>query len=122
MIFGADPDSLIDYSSRHRVGDRYIRTMFDCSLIFYIDKFGMQNISVAVEKLFIWAYRCRLQMQVVQLATMDNYARQNNIFKFIKHAIHATDIAEFPLETIREVKGTKLKDIKALFRELKYYE
>ncbi len=114
--------TLNTYSSRHRVGDRYIRTLFDCGLIFYIDKFGMQNISVAVEKLFVWAYRCRLQMQVVQLATMDNYARQNNIFKFIKNAIHATDIAEFPLDTTREIKGKKLDDIKALFTELKYYE
>lgn len=115
-------DTLNKYKSRHRVGDRYIRNLFDCGLIFYIDKFGMQNISFAVEKLFVWAYRCRLQMKAVQMATMDNYARKNNIFKFIKNAIHPTDIAEFPLETIREVNGTKLKEIKALFRELKYYE
>ena len=47
--------------------------MFDCALIFYIDKFGSQGLSLAIEKCFIWAYRCRIRQQVVQLATMDNY-------------------------------------------------
>jgi putative IMPACT (imprinted ancient) family translation regulator len=47
--------------------------MFDCALIFYIDKFGGQSLSAAIEKSFIWAYRCRIRQQVVQLATMDKY-------------------------------------------------
>ncbi|WP_107034423.1 DUF7834 domain-containing protein [Proteus mirabilis] len=114
--------TLNTYPSRHRIGDKYIRNLFDCALIFYIDKFGMQDISAAIEKLFVWAYRCRLQMQVVQLATMDNYARKNNIFKLIKNAIHPVDVLNLPLETIKQINGTKLDIIVGLFKELKYYE
>ncbi|MDD5272719.1 MAG: DUF262 domain-containing protein, partial [Methylovulum sp.] len=29
------------YAARNRTGDRYVRTLFDCLLIYYIDKFGM---------------------------------------------------------------------------------
>lgn len=114
--------TLNTYPSRYRTGDKYIRNLFDCALIFYIDKFGMQDISAAVEKLFIWAYRCRLQMQVVQLATMDNYARNNNVFRAIKNAVHPDDVLSLPLDTIKQVNGTKLDTIITLFKELKYYE
>lgn len=114
--------TLNTYPSCHRTGDKYIRTLFDCALIFYIDKFGTQDISAAVEKLFIWAYRCRLQMQIVQLATIDNYARDNNVFKLIKNAIHPADVLNLPLESIQQINGTKLDAIIALFKELKYYE
>lgn len=114
--------TLNTYPSRYRTGDKYIRNLFDCALIFYIDKFGIQDISVAVEKLFIWAYRCRLQMQVVQLATMDNYARDNNMFIAIRDAIHPDDVLSMPLDTIKQVNGTKLDSIITLFKELKYYE
>lgn len=113
---------LNNYPSRYRTGDKYIRNLFDCALIYYIDKFGTQDISAAVEKLFVWAYGCRLQMQVVQLATMDNHARENNLFKLIKNAIHPVDVLNHPLETIKNVKGTKLDAIVGLFKELKYYE
>ena len=49
------------------MGDMYVRTMFDCALIFYLDKFGTQALSAAIEKIFIWAYQCRLRKQVVHL-------------------------------------------------------
>lgn len=35
--------TLGSYERRHRTGDRYVRAMFDCALIFYIDKFGSQG-------------------------------------------------------------------------------
>ncbi|QEP42972.1 DUF262 domain-containing protein [Ectothiorhodospiraceae bacterium BW-2] len=115
---------LNSYPSRTRTGDRYIRTLFDCALIFYIDKFGTDELSVAIEKLFIWAYRCRLKKQVVQLATMDNHALEDNVFERIKHAIKPLEILSLPLETIKssEANGTKLDEITALFKGLKYYE
>ena len=48
--------TLNTYSSRIRTGDGYIRTLFDCAVIFYLDKFGAHQLSQAIEKLFIWAY------------------------------------------------------------------
>lgn len=116
--------TLNSYRSRNRTGDKYIRTLFDCALIFYLDKFGTRQLSRAVEKLFVWAYSCRLKMQVVQLATMDNHALNHNVFERIKQSVKPEGFLTWPLETIKdsEVKGTKIGEIKALFQELKYYE
>lgn len=116
--------TLNSYPSRTRTGDRYIRTLFDCALIFYIDKFGAQSLSAAIEKLFIWAYSCRLKMQVVQLATMDNYALDNNVLEIMKNATQPNDLLNWPLMTVKasEIKGTKIDEITALFKDLKYYE
>lgn len=116
--------ALNTYAARTRTGDQYIRTMFDCALIFYLDKFGTHQVSQAIEKLFVWAYRCRLQMQVVQLATMDNYALDKNVFERIKHAVKPSDVLSWPLSTVKstEVKGTRIDEIKTLFVRLGYYE
>lgn len=117
-------DTLNTYSARTRTGDQYIRNLFDCGLIFYLDKFGTHQVSQAIEKLFIWAYRCRLQMQVVQLATMDNYALEHNVFERIKQAVKPSDVLSWSLSTVKstDVKGTKLDEIKTLFSRLGYYE
>lgn len=116
--------TLNTYPERTRTGDKFIRTLFDCALIFYIDKFGDQNLSEAVEKLFIWAYSCRLEMYRVQIETMDNHARKKNAFERIKLAIQPSDFLNWPLATIKEtdIKGTNLGVVIKLFKEMKYYE
>ena len=116
--------TLNTYTARTRTGDQYIRTLFDCGLIFYLDKFGTHQVSQAIEKLFVWAYSCRLQMQVVQLATMDNHALDNNVFERIKLAVKPSDVLSWPLSTVKstDVKGTRVDEIKTLFLRLGYYE
>lgn len=116
--------TLNSYKSRTRTGDMYVRTMFDCALIFYLDKFGTQALSAAIEKIFIWAYRCRLRQQVVQLATMDNHVLENNLFTRIKEAIQPSDVLSLPLSTMKESekKSTKTDALEKLFREMSYYE
>lgn len=117
------------YARRTRTGDRYIRAMFDCALIFYIDKFATQELSFAIEKCFIWAYSCRITQQVVQLATVDNYVLNNNLLRAIRDARHPKDLHAFTLRSLstKENKnnrnGTEDQDeLVKLFREMKYYE
>ncbi|MCL7690074.1 hypothetical protein M8363_26695, partial [Klebsiella quasivariicola] len=110
-----------------RTGDRYVRAMFDCALIFYIDKFGSQGLSLAIEKCFIWAYRCRIRQQVVQLATMDNYVLEHNLIRAIRDARLPGDLHGFPLPSMssRENKNNRNgaeDELVGLFREMKYYE
>lgn len=116
--------TLNTYTARTRTGDQYIRNLFDCGLIFYLDKFGTHQVSQAIEKLFIWAYRCRLQMQVVQLATMDNYALDNNVFARIKQAVKPSDVLSWSFNMVKsvDVKGKKVEEIESLFKRLGYYE
>jgi len=122
--------TLNSYRNRYRTGDQYIRTMFDCALIFYIDKFGGQSLSVAIEKSFIWAYRCRIRQQVVQLATMDKYVLDNNLFRVIKEARVPGDVLSMPLLTIRASENNNNRrtgnheqdELVRLFKEMNYYE
>lgn len=115
-------DVLNTYPARTRTGDCYVRAMFDCLLIYYIDKFGHAELSRAIEKIFIWAYSLRLQMQVVQLASMDNYVLESNLFRLIKDATRPADFINCSLSIVSGNKSTKTGEIEALFREMKYYE
>ncbi len=116
--------TLNTYRSRTRTGDGYIRTLFDCAVIFYLDKFGAHQLSQAIEKLFIWAYSCRLQMQVVGIERMDKHALTQNVFERIKQAVQPSDVLNWPLGTLKasDCKGTKLSEITKLFKDMKYYE
>ncbi|MCG0996414.1 MULTISPECIES: DUF262 domain-containing protein [Acetobacter] len=114
------------YKNRHRTGDRYVRAMFDCALIFYIDKFGSQELSLAIEKCFIWAYRCRIRQQVVQLATMDNYVLEHNLIRAIRDAHQPADLHAFYLPNMssKENKNNRTgskDELVELFREMNYY-
>ncbi len=110
------------YPGRSRTGDQYVRTMFDCLLIFYIDKFGYADISRAIEKIFVWAYSLRLQMQVVQLATMDNHVLEKNLFRNLNEATRPSEFVNSSLPVLRENRSTKTKTIETLMREMKYFE
>ncbi|MEJ3647017.1 DUF262 domain-containing protein [Pseudomonas bubulae] len=115
-------DTLNSYPARTRTGDCYVRAMFDCLLIYYIDKFGHADISRAIEKIFIWAFSLRLKMQVVQLASMDNHVLENNLFRLIKDATHPADFINCSLPVLSGQKSTRTGEIEALFKAMKYYE
>lgn len=115
-------ETINDYDGHNRTGDRYVRIIFDCLLIYYIDKFGHVEISRAIEKIFIWAYSLRLKMQVVQLAGMDNHVLENNLFTLIKDATRPCDFINCSLPVLAEKKSTKTGDIEKLFRDMRYYE
>jgi hypothetical protein len=118
------------YSAKHRTGDKYIRVMFDCALVFYWDKFGSAELSKAVEKLFIWAYSLRIKQQVVQLATMDNYVLEKNLFRRVKDATSPSEVLNLPLATLSDAenknnqrKNNAAKDpLVKLFKAMSYYE
>ncbi|MDI6653598.1 DUF262 domain-containing protein [Gluconobacter japonicus] len=118
--------TLNHYARRHRTGDRYVRAIFDCALIFYIDKFGSQGLSLAIEKCFIWAYRCRIRQQVVQLATMDNYVLEHNLIRAIRDAHQPSDLQAFYLPNIsrrenRNNRNGNKDELVELFQEMNYY-
>jgi len=111
-----------EYPGRGRTGDRYVRAIFDCLLIYYIDKFGSVEFSRAIEKAFVWAYRLRLDMEVLQLATMDNYVVENNVFRLIQGATRPEDFLNHSLPVLTENRSTKTEPIVKLLKEMRYYE
>lgn len=108
------------YEGHGRTGDRYVRTIFDCLLIYYLDKFGQVETSRAIEKIFIWAYSLRLQMQVVQLASIDNYVLENNLFKVVKEATRPGDFINCSLPILAAKRSTKTEEIERLFEVMGY--
>lgn len=118
------------YPARTRTGDKYVRSIFDCALIFYIDKFGAASLSLAIEKIFIWAYSLRIKQQVVQLASMDNHVLSQNIFRTIKDATIPSDVLSITLSTLTNadnknnaLKRNYAKDpLVRLFKGMNYYE
>lgn len=114
--------TLNSYKARNRVGDRYVRLMFDCLLIFYIDKFDNAELAHAVEKIFIWAYTLRLRMQVVQLASMDNYVLENNLFRILQEATVPADFTNISLPSVEKLNSTQTEEIEKLFKEMTYHE
>jgi len=116
-------ETLNTYDGRNRTGDKYVRMLFDCALIFYIDKFGYKDVSKAIEKIFIWAYRIRLTYQNLQLVSVDNYVvKESNLFKTIKESIYsnALELADFPMLE-NDYESDKTKAIKELFIKMNYY-
>lgn len=122
---------LHNYPNRHRTGDKYVRAMFDCGLIFYIDKFGTAGLSHAIEKIFIWSYQLRIKQQVVQLATMDNHVLNQNLFRSIKDAILPSNVLSISLPILtnannrnnhHDAKKAAKDPLVKLFKGMNYYE
>lgn len=111
---------LNSYYARNRDGDRYVRTLFDSALIFYIDKFATDRLSEAIEKIFIWAYHCRISQYSVQLATIDNYVLEKNIFSLLKYAQSPSELMGWSLPIVDKQEGTKVEPLITLFKELNY--
>lgn len=116
-------ETLNSYEGRNRTGDKYVRMLFNCSLLYYTDKFGEAEISKAIEKIFIWAYSLRLTYQNLQLASVDNYVVEEfNLFKKIREAIYKEEITTLELPLIQEdYESEKTAEIKELFLKMKYY-
>lgn len=114
-------ETIDTYPGRHRTGDLYVRTIFDCLLLYYLDKFSRVEVSRAIEKIFVWAYSLRLKMQVVQLASMDNYVlEQNNLFALIREATLPGEFINVNLPVLSETNSSKTVEIEAIFKDMRY--
>lgn len=93
---GSDAESIISllrgYPGSDRIGDRYVRNLFDCCLLHYVDKFGDYDLERAIVRFFLYAYQLRIELLAVHLASIDNLASEGYpIFKKIREAIHPKD-------------------------------
>jgi len=108
------------YRGRKRTGDAYVRQIFDCLLMYYVDKFGEAELSRAIEHIFIWAYSLRLKREAVQLASVDNHVIDHNLFKTLREALRTQEFLDSSLPRIDQLRWDKAKDIEQLFRKMGY--
>lgn len=59
-----------------RSGDIYTKQLYECSLLFFADRFGLESLTGSVMKqLYSWSYSLRLTMNAVYLQTINKYAK-----------------------------------------------
>lgn len=118
--------NLLDtYEARFRTGDLYVRNVFNCCLLYYIDKFGFYKIDEAIVRFFIWVYTPRIEQHSVRLKTIDNLGKdQNGFFKIIRESINTKEIFYKALHSVNPYGGNKTnaktKDLIKIFEELNY--
>lgn len=114
------------YAERNRKGDLYTRNLFIAALLFYYDKFSEDGFGNAVPKIFAWAYGMRVKHYSVQLATMDNLAREHNsFFRMLHRAISPLDIQNWVVEPIMKSdiqQQGKMTEVFVLLNKYKYIE
>ena len=116
------------YRGNNRTGDKYVRNLFYCGLIYYVDKFGENELDKAIEKIFIWTYTLRLKLYSVGLDSVDNYALNKahskiQLFKILREAIHPSELLNEKLDILKEENCKRTIDkIVEQFERQGYYE
>lgn len=82
---------------KNRDGEKYIRSMFECIMIFYIDKFGYEKIDSFIEKAFVWCFQLRFDYQRLGFDTLDKYVVDHNLFSRIRNAVSPEGVMAFSL-------------------------
>ena len=60
----------------YRAGDRYVKELYECALLFFADKFGLDSLKDSVFRIiYTWCYLLRLQMYSVHRETINKYVR-----------------------------------------------
>lgn len=80
------------YAGRDRKGDSHVRAVFDALLMYYMDKFGEEALSQAVELAFAWTY-ARLLNRRVMVGSMDKFVDESpvNLFVVLRDAVTTQD-------------------------------
>ena len=114
---------ITSYNGSGRTGDGYIRDMFYTLLLYYVDRFGEEELDKVIPQFFIWAYKLRLQLSAVQLASIDNYATAwDSMFRYVYDAKTPYDIINVNIEGVQSKQCSGCEQIKNLFKEYnKYY-
>lgn len=92
-------------------GNRYVRELFDCLLIAYLDRFGWYEVESAAIALAQYAYLIRVHLQRVQISSVDLHARNvhhrvddddGNLFASIARALDPEIILSRPEPRLAE--------------------
>lgn len=94
-------DLLNTYDKRNRIGDAYIRSLFDALMIYYVDKFGDAEIDRASEQFFLYAYGIRISNPKVSIATVDNAVLSGTMFSTVRDASSPLDIMNAEIVSVK---------------------
>ncbi len=92
----------------YRTGDIYIKRLYECALLLFMDRFGIENMETSyMEMLYKWSYSLRLVMYAVRRESINSYANGNNsniyngaLFSKISEMNKPEDIMKIELKKI----------------------
>ncbi|MFD0990471.1 DUF262 domain-containing protein [Mariniflexile jejuense] len=113
-------ETIDNYEGLGRTGDLYTRLLFDTILIYYVDKFGENDLNAAIQYFFIWAFNLRLNYQSLQFSSVDNYVLEHNMFKKIKDAFTPQQVIKENLSITQNPISSKTQKIIDLFVEFNF--
>ena len=103
------------YDGMNKVGDEYVRNVFDALLLFYVDKFGTYEIGRATELFFFYAYSIRIKQFRVSLATIDNAMIEGTLFKTLREVVNPNDLLNYQIyplsESGNEIASNRSQDL-----------
>lgn len=112
---------LNSYDGVSRVGDEYVRNIFDALVLFYVDRFGTADIDKATEKFFLYAYSIRLTQYRVSLATIDNEMLSGRMFRKMREAVTQYDVLNeyIPSVESKDLASNRSAQLEDRFEDLK---
>lgn len=90
-------------SKSHRDGEKYLLSLFECLVIYYLDKFGYAEFDYFLEKAFIWVYSLRFKYQRLGFDSVDNFVVENsrtNLFHQIRKVIYPEQIINIDISSV----------------------
>jgi len=106
-----------------RTGDLYIKQLYECALLFFADRFGIESLSKGVmQQLYSWSYSLRLTMTAVYPQTINKYAQGGHervnkgldLFSEISEMNNAEELKLIVLEQ-PDVEGKNKEKYKAVY-------
>lgn len=99
----------------YRVGDKYLKNLFECIVLFYFDKFGEVHLDEFINKAFLWVYRIRFEYQRITFKTIEDEAHsKNGLFNHIEKSSTPIQVLRYT-SAIREDKfrniDNKIKEV-----------
>lgn len=107
---------ILNYKGHQRTGDGYVRNLFECTLLLYYDKFGNNDLDIAIKKILIWAYQVRLEKDRVYWGRIESTAKdKNGLLYCIMMAEQPIDVMNFMIPKLPK------QDMKRKIPELQYF-
>lgn len=98
-----------------RAGDIYVRQLYECTLLFFADRFGIDSIKDSVMKqLYTWCYSIRVIMKAVYPETINKYAigkheKINQGLNFFSRLSEMQEPEELNLIIFEKIGKTKIE-------------
>ncbi|UOO88297.1 DUF262 domain-containing protein [Vitreoscilla massiliensis] len=104
-------DYLNTYKNNWRAGDQYLRELFECTVLAYVDKFGATQLEPFLYKAFVWVYQKRLQWQRITFNTIDQVALdRGSLLLCIAQALQPKAVMQFMNQPLSDMRFDNVDD------------